>query len=245
MISFKNVYKSYTTQKDVLTNFNLEIECGEFMVFIGPSGSGKTTALKMINRLEDPTSGEIFLKNKNLLEYNLQKMRFDIGYVLQQVALFPHLSVRKNIGIVAELQKWDTTKINKRVCELLEIIGLDHKIYADKMPSELSGGEASRVGIARALMVNPSVILMDEPFGALDPLTKTELQQEVKRLQKDMQKTIVFVTHDMEEALFLGDRISIIQDGKIIQCATPKDIIENPNNEFIDNFLQSGLRNSR
>lgn len=245
MISFQNVYKNYPNQPNVLKNFNLEIECGEFMVFIGPSGSGKTTALKMINRLEDPTSGTIFLKHKNLLDYNIQKMRFDIGFVLQQVALFPHLNVSQNISIVADLQKWEMKKTASRVAQLLEIIGLDYKTYAHKMPCELSGGEASRVGIARALMVNPSVILMDEPFGALDPLTKTELQQEVKRLQKEMQKTVVFVTHDMEEALFLGDRITIIQDGKMLQCATPKEIIENPNNEFVNNFLQSGLRNSR
>lgn len=245
MISFKNVYKDYATQPNVLKNFNLEIKCGEFMVFIGPSGSGKTSALKMINRLEDPTSGEIFFKNKNLLDHDLQKMRFDIGYVLQEVALFPHLNVSKNIAVVAELKKWSASKIKKRVAELLEIIGLDYKTYSTKMPNQLSGGEASRVGIARALMANPSLILMDEPFGALDPITKTELQQEIKRLQKDMQKTIVFITHDMEEALFLGDRISIIQDGKILQCSTPKEIIENPNSEFVGNFLQSGLRNSR
>lgn len=245
MISFKNVSKDYATQPNVLKNFNLEIKCGEFMVFIGPSGSGKTSALKMINRLEDPTSGEIFLKNKNLLDYDLQQMRFDIGYVLQEVALFPHLNVSKNIAVVAELKKWSANRIEKRVAELLEIIGLDYQTYSTKMPNQLSGGEASRVGIARALMVNPSLILMDEPFGALDPITKTELQQEIKSLQKDMQKTIVFVTHDMEEALFLGDRISIIQEGKILQCSTPKEIIENPNNEFVGNFLQSGLRNSR
>ena len=237
MIEFINVGMTYTCGNVGLKNINLTINESEITVFIGPSGSGKTTLLKMINRLEDNTTGEVKINGKNVKEYNIHKMRWDIGYALQQVALFPHMNVEENIAIVPELKKWKKEKINARIDELLNMVGLEPEKYRKRKPSELSGGEAQRVGIARALAADPKIILMDEPFSALDPITRASLQEDVKKLQKQIHKTIVFVTHDIEEAFLLGDKICIIQDGELIQSGTKQEIISNPKNDFVKKFI--------
>jgi glycine betaine/carnitine/choline transport ATP-binding protein opuCA len=237
MIEFINVGMTYPGGNLGLKNINLTINESEVTVFIGPSGSGKTTLLKMINRLEDNTTGEVKINGKNVKEYNIHKMRWDIGYALQQVALFPHMNVEENIAIVPELKKWKKEKINARIDELLNMVGLEPKKYRKRNPSELSGGEAQRIGIARALAADPKIILMDEPFSALDPITRASLQEDVKKLQKQINKTIVFVTHDIEEAFLLGDKICIIQDGELIQTGTKQEIISNPKNDFVKKFI--------
>ena len=237
MIEFINVGMTYPCGNVGLKNINLTINESEVTVFIGPSGSGKTTLLKMINRLEDNTTGEVKINGKNVKEYDIHKMRWDIGYALQQVALFPHMNVEENIAIVPELKKWKKEKINARIDELLNMVGLEPEKYRKRKPSELSGGEAQRVGIARALAADPKIILMDEPFSALDPITRASLQEDVKKLQKQIHKTIVFVTHDIEEAFLLGDKICIIQDGELIQSGTKQEIISNPQNDFVRRFI--------
>ena len=237
MIEFINVGMTYPCGNVGLKNINLTINESEITVFIGPSGSGKTTLLKMINRLEDNTTGEVKINGKNVKEYNIHKMRWDIGYALQQVALFPHMNVEENIAIVPELKKWKKEKINARIDELLNMVGLEPEKYRKRKPSELSGGEAQRVGIARALAADPKIILMDEPFSALDPITRASLQEDVKKLQKQIHKTIVFVTHDIEEAFLLGNKICIIQDGELIQSGTKQEIISNPKNDFVKKFI--------
>ena len=237
MIEFINVGMTYPCGNVGLKNINLTINESEVTVFIGPSGSGKTTLLKMINRLEDNTTGEVKINGKNVKEYDIHKMRWDIGYALQQVALFPHMNVEENIAIVPELKKWKKEKINVRIDELLNMVGLEPEKYRKRKPSELSGGEAQRVGIARALAADPKIILMDEPFSALDPITRASLQEDVKKLQKQIHKTIVFVTHDIEEAFLLGDKICIIQDGELIQSGTKQEIISNPQNDFVRRFI--------
>ena len=237
MIEFINVGMTYPYGNVGLKNINLTINESEITVFIGPSGSGKTTLLKMINRLEDNTTGEVKINGKNVKEYNIHKMRWDIGYALQQVALFPHMNVEENIAIVPELKKWKKEKINARIDELLNMVGLEPEKYRKRKSSELSGGEAQRVGIARALAADPKIILMDEPFSALDPITRASLQEDVKKLQKQIHKTIVFVTHDIEEAFLLGDKICIIQDGELIQSGTKQEIISNPKNDFVKKFI--------
>ena len=237
MIEFINVGMTYPCGNVGLKNINLTINESEVTVFIGPSGSGKTTLLKMINRLEDNTTGEVKINGKNVKEYDIHKMRWDIGYALQQVALFPHMNVEENIAIVPELKKWKKEKINARIDELLNMVGLEPEKYRKRKSSELSGGEAQRVGIARALAADPKIILMDEPFSALDPITRASLQEDVKKLQKQIHKTIVFVTHDIEEAFLLGDKICIIQDGELIQSGTKQEIISNPKNDFVKKFI--------
>jgi len=237
MIEFINVGMTYPNGNVGLKNINLTIKESEITVFIGPSGSGKTTLLKMINRLEDNTTGEVKINGKNVKDYNIHKMRWDIGYALQQVALFPHMTVEENIAIVPELKKWKKEKIDARINELLNMVGLEPEKYRKRTPSELSGGEAQRVGIARALAADPKIILMDEPFSALDPITRANLQEDVKKLQKQIHKTIVFVTHDIEEAFLLGNKICIIQDGELIQSGTKHEIISNPKNDFVKKFI--------
>ena len=237
MIEFINVGMTYPCGNVGLKNINLTINESEITVFIGPSGSGKTTLLKMINRLEDNTTGEVKINGKNVKEYDIHKMRWDIGYALQQVALFPHMNVEENIAIVPELKKWKKEKINARIDELLHMVDLEPEKYRKRKPSELSGGEAQRIGIARALAADPKIILMDEPFSALDPITRASLQEDVKKLQKQINKTIVFVTHDIEEAFLLGDKICIIQDGELIQSGTKQEIISNPKNDFVKKFI--------
>ncbi|HGA0511531.1 TPA: ABC transporter ATP-binding protein [Bacillus pacificus] len=237
MIQFNQVSKSYEDGTKAVDSLHLEIKKGEFFVLIGPSGCGKTTTMKMINRLIETTEGSILIDGKDIQEYNINELRWDIGYVLQQIALFPHMTIAENIAVVPEMRKWSKEKIKARVDELLQMVGLDPDVYRDRMPDELSGGQKQRIGVVRALAANPKIVLMDEPFSALDPLSREQLQKDIVQLQKKIQKTIVFVTHDMQEALSLGDRICIMKEGKIVQLDTPEEIIHNPKNEFVEEFI--------
>ncbi|MDA1906491.1 MULTISPECIES: ABC transporter ATP-binding protein [Bacillus] len=237
MIQFNQVSKSYEDGTKAVDSLHLEIKKGEFFVLIGPSGCGKTTTMKMINRLIETTEGSILIDGKDIQEYNINELRWDIGYVLQQIALFPHMTIAENIAVVPEMRKWSKEKIKARVDELLQMVGLDPDVYRDRMPDELSGGQKQRIGVVRALAANPKIVLMDEPFSALDPLSREQLQKDIVQLQKKIQKTIVFVTHDMQEALSLGDRICIMKEGKVVQLDTPEEIIRNPKNEFVEEFI--------
>ncbi|MGG0302340.1 ABC transporter ATP-binding protein [Bacillus albus] len=237
MIQFNQVSKSYEDGTKAVDSLHLEIKKGEFFVLIGPSGCGKTTTMKMINRLIETTEGTILIDGKDIQQYNINELRWDIGYVLQQIALFPHMTIAENIAVVPEMRKWSKEKIKARVDELLQMVGLDPDVYRDRMPDELSGGQKQRVGVVRALAANPKIVLMDEPFSALDPLSREQLQKDIVQLQKKIQKTIVFVTHDMQEALSLGDRICIMKEGKVVQLDTPEGIIHNPKNEFVEEFI--------
>ena len=240
MIQFENVYKYYDDTA-VVEDFSLTIDEGEFFVLIGPSGSGKTTTFKMINQLIDLSKGTISIEGKKISEYNLQELRWNIGYVLQQIALFPNMTVEENILIVPEMKKWEKDKMHDRVTELLERVDMDPETYRDRQVSDLSGGQQQRIGVVRALAADPAIILMDEPFSALDPITKNSLQEDVTKLQKELKKTIVFVTHDMQEAINLGDRICVMNEGKIEQVGTAEEILKNPANDFVKEFLRTGL----
>ncbi|MBW9173151.1 ABC transporter ATP-binding protein [Clostridium estertheticum] len=240
MIKFENVSKIYPSGNIAVNSLNLEIKKGEFFVIIGPSGCGKTTTLKMINRLINLSDGTIYIDEKKISEYNIHELRWGIGYVLQQIGLFPHMTIEENIAIVPELKKWDKRKIKDRITTLLESVGLKPDKYRHRKPSELSGGEQQRIGVIRALAADPAILLMDEPFSALDPISRKKLQQDIVNLQKKIKKTIVFVTHDMQEALALGDRICVMRDGEIVQCDTPTNILKNPKNDFVKNFFKSG-----
>lgn len=236
MIEFINVSKKYGN-KDVIKNLNLKINKGELVCLIGLSGCGKTTTLKMINRLISYTSGEIRIDGKNIMDVNPIKLRRSIGYVIQQTGLFPHLSVKENIGIIPKAEKVPAAEIDKTVRYYLNIVGLDYDTYANAYPDELSGGQQQRVGIARAFANNADIILMDEPFSALDPMTKTQLQDELIKIQEKAGKTIVFVTHDMNEAIKISDRICLMKDGEIAQFDTPENLLRNPESDFVSTFI--------
>lgn len=236
MIRFENVTKQYD-EKIAVDDISFEIKEGEFFVLIGPSGSGKTTTLKMINRLIPLSKGYIYFKDKPISDYKLDEMRWDIGYVLQQIALFPHMTIKENISQVPLMKKWSKQEIDAQVDRLLNMVGLSAEEYKDRYPSELSGGQQQRVGVVRALMADPPVILMDEPFSALDPLSREKLQDDLIRLQSEIHKTIVFVTHDISEALKLGDRICLMNEGHIEQIGTPESFINHPNNDFVKSFI--------
>lgn len=236
MIEFKDVSKQFDEGK-VLNDINLKINQGEIFVLVGPSGSGKTTSLKMINGLVEPTDGDVYFKNKRIKEYNIQKLRFQIGYVLQQIALFPTMTVKENIEVIPEMLGWTKDARSRRVNELMSEVDLDPETYRDRMPAELSGGQGQRIGIIRALAAEPDLILMDEPFSALDPISRNSLQDLVLELHEKLNNTIVFVTHNMKEAMKLGDRIAVMRDGKVIQCATPDEIQNNPADEFVLEFF--------
>lgn len=237
MISLRGVEKSYDQKTNIVDNLNLEIERGQLIVLVGESGCGKTTTMKMINRLIEPTSGSIFINGKDISLFNGNELRRNIGYVIQNVGLMPHLTIEQNIATVPLLCKKNIEDINKKVIELLDLIELPYREYASRYPRELSGGQQQRVGVARALANDPDIVLMDEPFSALDPITREQLQNELLKLQEDLGKTIVFVTHDIDEALKLGDKIAVMVDGKIIQYDTPEEILKNPVNEFVETFV--------
>ncbi|WP_375179726.1 ABC transporter ATP-binding protein [Enterococcus rotai] len=237
MINFQKVSKRYNDQL-VLEDFDISIEDGEFFVLVGPSGSGKTTTLKMINRLIEPTDGDIYFNDQRLIEYNLKELRLTIGYVLQQIALFPNLTVAENIELIPEMKHWSKAKRRERTEELLRKVSLPPEEYLHRKPAELSGGEQQRIGILRAIAAKPDIILMDEPFSALDPISRGQLQLLIKELHKELASTVVFVTHDMNEALLLGDRICVMKDGKIVQTDTPEAIKNHPANEFVAQFFQ-------
>ncbi|MFS0781710.1 betaine/proline/choline family ABC transporter ATP-binding protein [Bacillus sp. 1P06AnD] len=236
MLKFENVSKIYGGGKRAVDHINLDIKKGEFVCFIGPSGCGKTTTMKMINRLIKPTEGKIFVNGKNVMESNVVELRRSIGYVIQQIGLFPHMTIRENIALVPKLLKWPQTKRRARAEELLELVNMPPE-FLDRYPHELSGGQQQRIGVLRALAAEPPLILMDEPFGALDPITRDSLQAEFKNLQRTLDKTIVFVTHDMDEAIKLADRIVIMRDGKIVQQGSPDEILLHPADEFVENFI--------
>ncbi|UKJ47005.1 ABC transporter ATP-binding protein [Lysinibacillus sp. ACHW1.5] len=237
MITFDNVSKQYDNNQIAVKALNVEIKKGEFFVIIGPSGCGKTTLLKMINRLIPLTAGTIWINDKRISDYNIHELRWSIGYVLQQIALFPHMTIEENIAVVPELKKWSKTKIHQRVDELLALVGLEPAKYRQRKTKELSGGEQQRVGVVRALAADPEIILMDEPFSALDPISRTKLQDDLLEMQRTIQKTIVFVSHDMQEALKLGDRLCIMKDGEIVQIGTPQQLLQNPVNDFVQQFI--------
>lgn len=237
MIKFENVSKRYQDGTIAVDSLNLEIKKGEFFVLIGPSGCGKTTTLKMINRLIPLSDGTIFFDEQKISEYDIHELRWNIGYVLQQIALFPHMTIEENITVVPEMKKWSKEKMKERAYELMDIVGLDPKMYANRKPKELSGGEQQRVGVIRALAADPEIILMDEPFSALDPISRERLQDDMLDLKKNLKKTTVFVTHDMQEALKLADRICIMEKGKIVQIGTPRELVLNPANDFVKKFI--------
>lgn len=238
MIRYQGVSMSYDGKEKVLDDLNFEIKEGEFFVLVGPSGSGKTTTLKLINRLIEQTEGDIFFQGKNIKDYPLREMRLEMGYVLQEIALFPNLTVAENIGLIPEMKKINKREIDKRVDSLLRQVDLDPKVYKNRLPEDLSGGEKQRIGILRAIAANPKVLLMDEPFSALDPISRTQLQDLVKDLHEDYKITTVFVTHDMREAIKLADRICLMRDGKVVQIGSPEDLVNNPANDFVASFFK-------
>lgn len=232
MIEYKNVALRYT-EKDILKDVNLLIKDGEFMVLVGPSGSGKTTMIKMINRLLEPTGGNIYMNGKRIKDYNERELRLSTGYVLQQIALFPNLTVAENIALIPEMKGWSKEQIASKTEELLNKVGLPATEYVKRMPSELSGGEQQRIGIVRAIIGEPKILLMDEPFSALDVISRKQLQTLTKDLHKEFGMTTIFVTHDTDEALKLGDRIAVLEEGEIVQVADPKTILAQPANDFV------------
>ncbi|MDT5073228.1 MAG: osmoprotectant transport system ATP-binding protein [Mycobacterium sp.] len=241
-ILLDGVSKQYDpTAAPAVDDITLEIAAGEIVMLVGPSGCGKTTTMKMINRLIEPTSGRIFIGDDDVTHRNADELRRHIGYVIQGAGLFPHLTVGDNIAIVPRLLKWDRKRTASRIDELLELVNLEPGQYRDRYPRELSGGQQQRIGVARALAADPSVLLMDEPFGAVDPITRQRLQDELLRLQDELRKTIVFVTHDFDEAVKLGDKIAILQQGsRIVQYDTPEEILANPADDFVRGFVGHG-----
>lgn len=236
MVEFKNVSKIYPGGKVAVENINLRIERGEFVCFIGTSGGGKTTTLRMINGMLIPTGGDITVDGKNIHDIDPIELRRSIGYVIQNIGLMPHMTIRDNITLVPKLLKWPKEKRDARAKELIKMVELPEE-FLDRYPSELSGGQQQRIGVIRALAADQQIILMDEPFGALDPLTREALQRLVKRLQQQMGRTIIMVTHDMDEAIRLADRIVIMDQGRIIQNASPDDVLTHPANEFVANLI--------
>ncbi|MFI0351052.1 ABC transporter ATP-binding protein [Actinomadura sp. 9N407] len=238
-IQLINVTKRYPGQKTpAVDDITLTIPSGEIVVLVGPSGSGKTTTMRLINRLIEPTSGRIIVAGQDALTLDPNELRRHIGYVIQNAGLFPHMTVGTNIGLVPQMLGWDKKRIADRTEELLRLVDLDPATFRDRYPRELSGGQQQRVGVARALAADPPAMLMDEPFGALDPITRERLQDELLQLQEDLGKTIVFVTHDVDEALKLGDRIAILGQGsRIAQYATPQEILLNPADEYVEQFI--------
>lgn len=237
MIEMVDLVKSYDGKINVVDGLNMHIEKGELVVLIGKSGSGKSTTLRMINRLIKITSGDILIEGESIKSQDPIKLRRKIGYVIQKIGLMPHMTVGQNIELIPQLEGWNSADRKKRAKELLELVDLPPKEYYNRFPSELSGGQQQRIGVARALAVNPEIILMDEPFSALDPITRDQLQQEILKLQDELHKTIVFVTHDMDEALKIADRIAVLKDGEIIQYDTPEEILKNPVNDYVREFV--------
>jgi osmoprotectant transport system ATP-binding protein len=243
MIRLDQLTKRYPGQETPAVDaIDLDMPEGEIVILVGPSGCGKTTTLEMINRLIEPTSGRIFLEGDDVTHVNADHLRRRMGYVIQQIGLFPHQTIAQNIATVPRMLDWDATRIGERVDELLELVGLDPATYRDRYPKEMSGGQRQRVGVARAMAADPPVMLMDEPFGATDPITRERLQNEFLRIQEDIRKTIVFVTHDIDEAIKMGDRIAILQEGsRIAQYDTPETILSDPASDFVTQFLGSGI----
>ncbi|MGO3202328.1 MAG: ABC transporter ATP-binding protein [Ruoffia tabacinasalis] len=238
-IKFRNINKSFD-DKEIIKDLSFDIEEGQFITILGSSGSGKTTTLKMVNRLIEPNSGQIEINDKEIKEYDLIELRRQIGYVVQQIGLFPHITIEKNIATVPELLGWEPEKIKERVTELMALIQLPYSEYAHRYPKQLSGGQQQRIGVARALAANPQIMLLDEPFGSVDAITRKELQSQIKAIHAELDsKTFLFVTHDINEAFLLGDRVMIMDKGRIEQYDTPQNIIKNPKGAFVNSLLDT------
>jgi osmoprotectant transport system ATP-binding protein len=237
MIEFKNVIKQYPNGFRAVDGLSMVIPDSEICVLIGPSGCGKTTSMRMVNRLIEITSGQILIEGRDNRDIPVEELRRKIGYAIQQIGLFPHMTILQNIGIVPRLLNWDEDRIRARVDELLDLVGLDPDINRDKYPRQLSGGQQQRVGVARALGADPPYMLMDEPFGAVDPITREVLQDEFLQIQEAVGKTIIFVTHDIDEAIKMGERIVIMRDGKLVQFDTPDTLLAHPVNKFVRDFV--------
>jgi osmoprotectant transport system ATP-binding protein len=238
VIRLEHVTKRYPNGHMAVEDLSLAVADGEICVLVGPSGCGKTTTMRMINRLIEPTSGRILLDDEDVTQADPVELRRRIGYVIQQIGLFPHLTIAQNVGTVPQLLGWSRARTRARVDELLDLVGLEPATYRDRYPAQLSGGQRQRVGVARALGADPTVLLMDEPFGAIDPITRERLQDEFLRLQDEVRKTVVFVTHDVEEAVKLGDRIAILEVGGVLaQHDTPAEILGNPATDFVADFV--------
>ncbi|MCD8826884.1 ABC transporter ATP-binding protein [Staphylococcus gallinarum] len=236
MLKIENLTKIYGGGKKAVDNISLDIESGEFIAFIGTSGSGKTTALRMINRMIEATEGTIYIDGKNVRKMNPVELRREIGYVIQQIGLMPHMTIKENIVLVPKLLKWSQEKKEAKAKELIKLVDLPES-YLDRYPSQLSGGQQQRIGVVRALAAEQDIILMDEPFGALDPITRDTLQDLVKELQQKLGKTFIFVTHDMDEAIKLADKICIMSEGRVVQFDTPDNILRYPANDFVRDFI--------
>lgn len=242
MIDINNVSKSHDGRNFVVKNVSLQVNRGELLILLGASGCGKTTTLKMINRLIEPTSGHIRIDGCDTRETNVVTLRRSIGYVFQMIGLFPHMTITQNIATVPRLMGWPRDEINARVTELMELVGLPREEYADRYPGALSGGQRQRVGFARALAVHPRLMLLDEPFGALDPITRDALQVELKLIQKKLELTAVMVTHDVMEALLLADRVAVMQSGRIIRIGTPQELMAKPGDDYVAALLEMPKR---
>ncbi|MCH4826544.1 MAG: betaine/proline/choline family ABC transporter ATP-binding protein [Planococcus sp. (in: firmicutes)] len=237
MIRFENVTKRFPDGTEALKDISLVLPTHQLTAIIGPSGCGKTTLMKMINKLEKPTEGSIYIDEKPINDMDEVQLRRSIGYVIQRIGLFPHMTISDNVALVPKLLEWSKEKKEERVRELLQLVGLDPEVYMERYPLELSGGQQQRVGVVRALAGDPNIVLMDEPFSALDPISREQLQDELRNLQQTINKTIVFVTHDMDEALKIADTIIVMRAGKVEQTGTPQQLIDNPANEFVQNFI--------
>jgi len=237
VIKLENVWKVYADGTEAVKDVSLEINEGEFCIFLGPSGCGKTTSLKMINRLIPLSRGKIYVNGVDTMKLNPNMLRRDIGYAIQNIGLFPHLTVEENIATVPRLKKWPKAKQRSRAEELLHLVGMDPATFIDRYPSELSGGQQQRIGVARCLGADPPILLMDEPFGAIDPITRTKLQDEFLKIQAKIKKTIAFVTHDIHEAIKMGDRIALMKNGELIQYTDPTTLLQQPKDKFVRDFV--------
>jgi osmoprotectant transport system ATP-binding protein len=237
VIKFNQVTKTFPGGTTAVDNLSFEVPRGQTLVLLGTSGSGKTTTMKMVNRLIEPTSGSIEIDGSDIMSQNPIELRRNIGYAIQHIGLFPHMTVGENIAVIPKMLSWESARIKDRVDHLLEMVGLEPDEFRDRYPLQLSGGQKQRIGVGRALAADPPIVLMDEPFGALDPITREQLQDEFLELESEIKKTIIFVTHDIFEAVKMGEKVALLNEGRLVQLSEPAELIDNPANEFVENFL--------